>query len=209
MSEYIMNDADIAIARLDLGRLLRRMVQQAIHAILDEELAAALACSRYERVEDRRGYRNGSERRRITTESGPMDVEVPRGRLFQEEGARTEFRSQLLPRYARRTRRVDDAILGTYLAGANTRRIKKALAPLFGKANLSKSAISRVVQRLKGLFEAWDERDLSDEIYAVLILDAVNLKVRLARRVVSAPVLVVFGGTARWREARRGAASGQ
>jgi len=99
----------------------------------------------------------------------------------------------VLPRYARRTREVDAAILGSYLAGANTRRIRLALAPLLGEAHLSKSAVSRVVARLRALFERWDQRDLSQESYAVIYLDAINLRVRLARRVVVAPVLVVLG----------------
>lgn len=78
-----------------------------------------------------------------------MEIAVPRSRVRHEDGSTGEFRSEILPRYARRTRRVDDAILGAYLAGANTRRIRKALAPLPGEQHLSKSAISRVVGRLK------------------------------------------------------------
>ena len=73
---------------------------------------------------------------------GPQDLEVPRGRLLREDGSTGEFRSTILPRYQRRTEEVDEAILGVYLAGANSRRIRKALAPLLGEANLSKSAIS-------------------------------------------------------------------
>ncbi len=42
-------------------------------------------------------------------------------------------------------------------------------------------------------FAAWKERDLSEERYAVLFLDGFHLKVRLARRVVTAPVLAVLG----------------
>jgi transposase-like protein len=99
----------------------------------------------------------------------------------------------MLPRYARRTKVIDDAILGIYLAGANSRRIRKALEPLLGTAHLSKSAVSRVVARLKTLFESWNERDLSEERYAILYLDGFHLKVRLARRVVSVPVLAVLG----------------
>jgi len=64
---------------------------------------------------------------------------------------------------------------------------------LLGEDHLSKSAISRVVARLKGLFLEWSQRDLSEESYPILMLDAIHLKVRLARRVVSAPVLVVLG----------------
>jgi putative transposase len=81
--------------------------------------------------------------------------ELIRGRLFAAEGASTECRSQLQPRYQRRTRRVNEAIVGCYLAGANSRRIRRALAPLLGTESLSKSAISRLVQTLKTHFEAW------------------------------------------------------
>jgi len=88
---------------------------------------------------------------------------------------------------------VDEAILGAYLAGANTRRIRKALSPLLGTAHLSKSTISRVVGRLKKCFESWSERDLSGQGFPILYLDGFHLKVRLARRVVSVPVLAVLG----------------
>ena len=58
---------------------------------------------------------------------------------------------------------------------------------------MSKSAISRVVGRLKDMFVRWRGRPLSDERYAVVFLDGFHLKVRLAKRVVSAPVLVALG----------------
>ena len=63
----------------------------------------------------------------------------------------------MLPRYARRTRDVDDALLACYLAGANSRRIRTALKPLLGETHLSKSAVSRVVARLKALFTTWHD----------------------------------------------------
>jgi putative transposase len=179
--------------RQDFQAKLRTRVREAIEATLDEELAAALGTQWYERSEGRRGYRNGVQRRTITTELGPRELALPRGRILHDDGRTIEFRSEILPRYARRTRQVDDAILGVYLAGANSRRIRKALEPILGSANLSKSAVSRVVSRLKGLFEQWNERDLSSERYAILYLDGFHLKVRIARRVVSVPVLAVLG----------------
>ena len=81
----------------------------------------------------------------------------------EETGETTEFRSELLPRYARRTREVDEAILGTYLSGANSRRVRKALKPLLGEEHLSKSAVSRVVSRLKERFEEWQNRNLGHD----------------------------------------------
>lgn len=193
MKKVTTTEAEIVRFRQDIQCKLRQRVREAIEMVLDEELAEALGCEAYERREGRRGYRNGSEQRPLTTEVGTREVRVPRGRLRRDDGTSTEFRSELLPRYARRTRVIDAAILGIYLAGANSRRIRRALEPLLGTAHLSRSAVSRVVSRLKALFESWNERDLSEERYAVLYLDGFHLKVRLARRVVSVPVLAVLG----------------
>ena len=102
-----------------------------------------------------------------------------------------------MPRYARRTREVDEAILGTYLSGANSRRIRKALKPLLGEEHLSKSAVSRVVSRLKERFEEWQNRALSEEVYAIVYLDGFHLKVRMAKRVISVPVLAAPDGQKR------------
>ena len=120
---------------------------------------------------------------------------VPRGRVQADDGTTTEFQSQLLPRYARRTREVDEAILGCYLGGVNSRRIKTALKPLLGERHLAKSTVSRIVGRLKALFATWQTRDLSTERYAVIFLDGFHLKIRMARRVISVPVLAALGIT--------------
>jgi putative transposase len=109
---------------------------------------------------------------------------VPRATLF---GA-TEWTSTILPRYQRRLRAVNEAIVATYLAGGNTRRIRGALQPLLKDAPLSKSAVSRVVGTLKTGLAAWRTRSLAD-----VDLDAFALRVRSAGKVVSVPVLGVVG----------------
>ena len=179
--------------RLDVRKLLRKRILEAIEIVLEEEVAEALGVGRHQRGEGRQGYRNGVIERRVTTANGAQTLRVPRARLIESDGSSREFRSELLPRYQRRTREVDDAILGAYLAGANSRRIKKALGPLLGQEHLSRSAISRVVGRLKALFAQWRSRDLKDERYALIFLDGFHLKVRLAKRVISVPVLVAMG----------------
>ena len=64
---------------------------------------------------------------------------------------------------------------GTYLSGVNSRGIRKALKPLLGEEHLSKSAVSRVVSRLKERFEEWQNRTLSEEVYAIVYLDGFHL----------------------------------
>jgi transposase-like protein len=187
------DDAVVIAFRQNIAELMRGRIRQAIETVLDEELASALGSDRYERTDARKGYRNGGEERRITTRNGTQVLRVPRGRVEQPDGSTHELRSEVLPRYARRTREIDETILAVYLSGANSRRIRKGLEPLLGAAHLSKSAVSRVVGRLKGLFEEWDARDLSDESYPIVFLDGVCLRVRMARRIVSVPVLVALG----------------
>jgi transposase-like protein len=113
----------------------------------------------------------------------------------EPSGQTTEFHSTVVPRYARRTREVDEALLGCYFGGVNSRRIRTALKPLFGEAHLSKSAVSRVVARVKAQFLTWQARPLDAERYAVLFLDGFHLRVRLAGRVVCVPVLAALGVT--------------
>ena len=92
---------------------LRMRVLEALEVVLEEEVDQALGCGSYERAEDRRGYRNGAETRRVTTSVGTRELRVPRARVRDEETRETtEFRSELLPRYARRTREVDEATWG-------------------------------------------------------------------------------------------------
>jgi transposase-like protein len=192
MQQLTTTDTQVVEFRRVIEDRLRVRVLEAIEEVLEEELEEALGCPRYERSAVRRGYRNGRERRRLTTAVGLREVRVPRGRILAAD-ATEEFRSRILPRYARRTREVDEAILGAYLSGANSRRIRKALEPLLGEEHLSKSAVSRVVARLKERFAEWRGRELKEEAYVIVFLDAFHLKVRLARRVVSAPVLAVLG----------------
>jgi putative transposase len=91
----------------------------------------------------RRGYRNGTKPRTLTGPTGPFVLATPRARLFAGTGER-EWTSALLPRYQRRLREVNEAVVATYLAGANSRRLRGALAPLLKAAPLSKSAVSRI-----------------------------------------------------------------
>ncbi|MGH9158455.1 MAG: transposase, partial [Vicinamibacteraceae bacterium] len=189
MQETSTSPATILQFRQDIEAQFRRHIREALDTALAEELAAALGSEPHQRTEQRRGYRNGRVEWTITTPEGTRRVTVPRGRIAGPDGRTTEFHSQLLPRYARRTREIDEAILSCYLGGVNSRRIRTALKPLLGERHLSKSAVSRIVGRLKALFVTWQSRDLSTERSPIVFLDGVHLKLRVARRVVSVPVL--------------------
>jgi len=177
-----------------IEQVMRERVRATLEAIVEEELAVALGAARSARVGPaRRGYRHGARPRPLTTSLGPTTVTLPRARLVQEDGTTGEWQSRTLPRYQRRTARVDEAILGVYLSGTNSRRLKGALAPLLRGGPLAKDAVSRLVGRLKSDFEEWRQRDLSRDDLRYLMLDGWYPRVRLGRRRVRGPVLVTLG----------------
>jgi len=175
---------------VSLSELIHQQVRVAIEAAVHEELRAALAATPYERSEVRRGYRNGTKVRTLTGPTGPVGLTLPRATLFA--GAK-EWTSAIVPRYQRRMPEVNEAVVATYLAGGNTRRIRGALQPLLKAAPLSKSAVSRVVATLKDGLEAWRTRALADLDVIYVYLDGFALRVRSAGKVVSVPVLGVVG----------------
>ncbi len=69
--------------RQDVHELLRCRVLEALEIVFKEELSEALGSTRYERGESRRGYRNGSEKRTVTTSLGAEEIEIPTTRAFQ------------------------------------------------------------------------------------------------------------------------------
>ncbi|HEV8266558.1 MAG TPA: transposase, partial [Gemmatimonadales bacterium] len=167
---------------------MRERIRSVIEVLVEEELEQALGASRSERREERRGYRHGARERTLTTSLGATTFAMPRARVGEAAGERREWQSATIPRYQRRTSRVDQAILGLYLSGANTRRIRGALAPLLGEGPLSKDAVSRLVGRLAEEFRAWGERDLAAEKICYLVQDGWYAKVRIGGRRAVVPV---------------------
>ena len=112
--------------------------------------------------------------------------------LFEGDKA-VEHVSTIVDRYRRRSREVDAALMGMYFGGVNTRKVKQAIRPLLKNAPLSKSAISRLIQRLKEYFEAWRTSPLKGLSMAYLYLDGIYVRVRCGGRTRSLPVLAVVG----------------
>lgn len=173
---------------------MRRRIRETIEEVVTQELEAVLGAMKSARVGDaRRGYRHGTRARTLTTSLGPTTIAMPRARVHHADGTSREWRSETVRRYQRRTTRVDEAILGVYLAGGNTRRIKGALAPLLRGGPLSKDAVSRLVGRLREDFETWRARDLAAEDIRYVFMDGWYPKVRIGGRRERVPVLVTLG----------------
>jgi putative transposase len=179
---------------------VRGRVRQFIEELIRGELDETLARPRYGRSktagdEERAGvvgHRHGSRTRSLTGTFGPVEIEVPRARLNTPEGRTTEWKSQALRAYQRRTLAADALIASCYLAGTNTRRVRRALAALFG-GTVGKDTVSRTWRKVKSDWDAWNARSLAEEPIVRLILDGTVVRVRLDRKATSISLLVVLG----------------
>lgn len=175
-----------------LSDLARDRVRHALSLVAQQELTAFLGADVYVRSEERRGYRNGAKSRTLCTSFGPTELTVPRAVIFDGQ-RRREWQSRIVPRYARRTREVDAALLGLYFGGVNTRRVKQAIRPLLKNSPLSKSSVSRVIVNLQAYFEGWSQRDLSGEDIRYVYLDATFMPVKCGGKAERLPIMVAIG----------------
>lgn len=175
-----------------LEQAVRKGVHDYLQNLLEEEVAQVLGRLRYRREAGARGYRNGHRARALLSTLGRVALDVPRARIVGAAGNRFEFHSVLLPRYQRLTNGALSVIAGAYLAGVNTRRVRRALAALFGGA-VSKDTVSRAWHKVATDFKAWNASRFDDAPIVRLILDGTVVKVRLDRKATTLSILVVLG----------------
>jgi transposase-like protein len=172
---------------------LRENIRATIEAVFEEELGAFLGRCRYDRGPDKpTGYRHGRRERQLIGTFGTETVSVPRARMIGQDGKITEWRSKALPRYQRLTKKAEALIASVYLAGTNTRRVKRALYGLFQGA-VSKDVVSRAWRKVKVDWDTWVARNLADEDIVRLILDGTVIKTRLDKKATNISVLAAIG----------------
>jgi hypothetical protein len=123
---------------------IRGRIRGMIESIVDEELEAGLGAGRSQRVGARTGYRHGARERQLTTSLGKTTIKLQRARLKEADGAESEWHSRIVPRYQRRTERVDTALLGAYLSGINSRRLR---------ARCRRCCVERLYRRMR--YHGW------------------------------------------------------
>ena len=201
------SNPEIAVGFLDewfdpIEAGLRDRVRDFIQTMIESELEAVLSRPRYARRPKAdpennggrgiAGHRHGHRSRSLLGTFGRVEIAVPRARLDTAEGKTTEWKSTALRAYQRRTKRADSLIAGAYLAGTNTRRVRRALGALFGGA-IGKDVVSRAWHKVRSDWEAWQKRDLAGDDIVRLILDGTVVRVRLDRKATSLSVLVALG----------------
>ena len=183
MSEAIVQLNEAAI-KGELKTLVKNSVEETLNALLEHEADELVKADRYERSNQRQGYRSGHYQRNFTTTSGDVTLHVPKLKGIQ-------FETAIIERYRRRETSIEEALIEMYLAGVSVRRVEDITEALWG-TRVSPGTISSLNQKAYGNIETWRCRPLSGE-YAYVYVDGVYLKRSWGGEIQNVSVLVAIG----------------
>jgi putative transposase len=158
-----------------LDSLKKALTERALNAEMDHHLSG----------EDEAGNgRNGYGRKTVLTETGKLELEIPRDR-------RATFDPQLIAKYQRRFPGFDDKIVSMYVRGMSVREIAGHLRELYG-VEVSPDLISTVTDAVLDEITTWQARPL-EPVYPLVFFDALRVKVRDEGMVRNKAVHVALG----------------
>lgn len=167
------------------GGILRQLTKRLVENALEAEMTEHLGYERHAPEGKQSGNsRNGIGDKTIHTESGSVDIEVPRDRTGT-------FEPQLVRKRQRRLEGFDDKVLSLYARGMTTRQIQGHLKELYG-TEVSPALISTVTDSVLSDVQTWQERPL-DSVYPIVYLDALHLKMRTDGTVQTRAVYLALG----------------
>jgi transposase-like protein len=175
---------EVKHALMEQRDFLVPMVQQAMQTVLEMEMEECLQAGRYERSEERTGYRSGYYRRRLVTRVGTISLRVPQDRSGH-------FSTQVFEQYQRSEKALVAALAQMYVQGVSTRKVAAITEELCGH-EFSASSISEITRRLDAQLQQFSQRPLEQE-YPYVILDARYERVREEGNIQSRAILVALG----------------
>lgn len=145
-----------------------------VKAVLERGLQAELTDHLGYEKGDRAGRgtsnsRNGTTPKTVASEIGEIALHTPRDRAGT-------FEPRLVPKGSRRLGGLDEMIISLYAGGMTVRDIQHHLVRTLG-TELSHDTISKITDAVLDEVKAWQSRPL-EEIYPIIYLDALMVKVR-------------------------------
>ena len=166
----------------DFSRLLKKM---AVEAALGAELDEHLGYAKHE-VQGRGSgnSRNGYSPKTLKGSHGEVEIDTPRDR-------NSTFEPQLISKGQTRLTQFDDQILALYAKGMSTRDIVDTFKEMYD-ADVSAGLISNVTNAVLERVLEWQSRPL-DDIYPIVYLDCIVLKIRQDKRVINKAIYLALG----------------
>ena len=150
-----------------LDDIKKALAERMLNAELDEHLAAESAEA--DSAAGAGNHRNGYSKKTVLTDTGKLDLDIPRDR-------RGNFEPQLIAKYQRRFPGFDDKIVSMYARGMSVREIQGHLRELYG-IEASPQLVSTVTDAVLDEVVKWQSRPL-EAVYAIVFFDALRVKIR-------------------------------
>ncbi len=167
MSEKIVQ-LNEEVIKGQLKELVRGSVEETLNELLEAEAEKLTQAARYERNEQRQGYRSGHYNRNLTTTSGDVTLKMPKLKGIS-------FETAIIERYRRRESSVEEALIEMYLAGVSVRRVEDITETLWG-SKVSPSTISELNKKAYVHIEDWRNRPLQGGRYPYVYVDGIYLR---------------------------------
>jgi putative transposase len=167
--------------------LLKQLTKALIERAMKTEMTAHLGYEKHEPAGKKSGNsRNGKSKKTIKGEFGNMQIAVPRDR-------NSTFEPVIIPKGETRFTGFDDKIISMYARGMTTRDIQAHLQEIYG-VEVSPTLVSQVTDAITEEITLWQNRPL-EEVYPIMYLDAVRVKVRHNSTVINKAVYLAIGIT--------------
>ena len=167
MSEKIIQ-LNEGIIKNEMKELVRSSVEETLNGMLEAEANQLTNAAKYERSEERQGYRSGHYNRNLTTTSGDVTLKVPKLKGVS-------FETAIIERYRRRESSVEEALIEMYLAGVSVRRVEDITEALWG-TKVSPATISELNKKACVHIEEWRNRPLQGGKYPYVYVDGIYLR---------------------------------
>jgi len=156
--------------------IMARLFSKTINRMLEAEMTNHLGYTKNDNSGDKSGNsRNGRYTRKIKSSFGGTSVDMPRDR-------NAEFVPTIIPKYAKSTtNEFDNKIISMYARGQSTRDIQNTMNELYG-VELSPEMVSHITDKVLPMVKEWQNRPL-EEIYPIVYLDCIHIKIRIDGRV--------------------------
>lgn len=168
----------------DFAEASRLMYERVLNVAIAEEFKSFIGARRYERVEGRRGWRNGHRPRSLLTRLGQVELMIPR---LRDEG----FQPSWLERHRRLEVRVAEGLKTMFINGVSTEKTGWVMESLCGE-RVSKSTVSKLAKSLEEEVRAYIQRPVDDG-FVVLFLDGLSVKIRRELKAERWLLLVAYG----------------
>lgn len=166
--------------------LLKGLVSQVVHELMDAEVDGICGAGFRERSEDRTNSRNGYRSRRWDTRAGSIDLNIPKLRKG------SYFPEWLLDPRRRSEKALVSVVAECYVKGVSTRRVDGIVKAL-GIEGISKSQVSELAKSLDAAVEEFRSRPLDQGPYVYVWMDAMTQRVREGGRVVNVVTVIATG----------------